>query len=85
MAFFTHSLMEVGFYMQSDCGDERTQGALMWQVIKSVLAAFFGVQKEQQRKKDFEEGKPVAFIIVGLLMALVLVVGVFMLAMSAAD
>ncbi|NUJ59532.1 DUF2970 domain-containing protein [Halomonas taeanensis] len=57
----------------------------MWQVIKSVLAAFFGVQKEQQRKKDFEEGKPVAFIIVGLLMALVLVVGVFMLAMSAAD
>lgn len=57
----------------------------MWQVIKSVLAAFFGVQKEQQRKKDFEEGRPVTFIIVGLLMALVLVVGVFMLAMSAAE
>ncbi|WP_168013095.1 DUF2970 domain-containing protein [Halomonas salinarum] len=57
----------------------------MWQVIKSVLAAFFGVQKEQQRKKDFEEGRPMTFIIVGLLMALVLVVGIFLLATTAAE
>ncbi|WP_136254472.1 DUF2970 domain-containing protein [Onishia niordana] len=57
----------------------------MWQVLKSVLAAFFGVQKDQQRKKDFEEGRPTAFIIVGLLMALVLVVGIFLLATTAAE
>ncbi|APX93154.1 hypothetical protein BWR19_09545 [Halomonas sp. 1513] len=46
----------------------------MWGVIKSVLAAFFGVQKERQRQHDFEHGKPGAFILVGLLMGLVFVV-----------
>ncbi|QTF91200.1 DUF2970 domain-containing protein [Halomonas sp. BM-2019] len=45
----------------------------MWQVVKSVLAAFFGVQREQQRRKDFEQGNPAAFIVVGILLALVLV------------
>ena len=46
----------------------------MWGVIKSVLAAFFGVQKERQRQHDFEHGKPLAFILVGLLMGVVFVV-----------
>ncbi|MBF8222106.1 DUF2970 domain-containing protein [Halomonas sp. 328] len=45
----------------------------MWQVIKSVLAAFFGVQKERQRRRDFEEGRPGHFILVGLGAAAVLV------------
>ncbi|MCG6657029.1 DUF2970 domain-containing protein [Halomonas campisalis] len=45
----------------------------MWTVIKSVLAAFFGVQKEQQRREDFEQGRPGAFIVTGLVMAAFLV------------
>ncbi|WP_163557513.1 DUF2970 domain-containing protein [Halomonas sp. NO4] len=45
----------------------------MWGVIKSVLAAFFGVQKEGQRRQDFEQGRPVPFLVAGVLMALVLV------------
>ncbi|SDJ34099.1 DUF2970 domain-containing protein [Billgrantia gudaonensis] len=45
----------------------------MWDVIKSVLAAFFGVQKESQRRQDFEQGRPGLFIAVGLAMALLLV------------
>ncbi|PWV80476.1 DUF2970 domain-containing protein [Halomonas sp. A11-A] len=48
----------------------------MWRVIKSVLAAFFGVQKEQRRREDFEQGRPLAFIVVGVLMGLLFVVGV---------
>lgn len=56
----------------------------MWQVIKSVLAAFFGVQKDKQRRHDFEEGKPAAFIIVGIGVALVMVVIVFLVATTAA-
>lgn len=56
----------------------------MWQVIKSVLAAFFGVQKEQQRRHDFEQGKPVTFILVGLAMALIVVIVVVLIAMLAA-
>lgn len=45
----------------------------MWSVIKSVLAAFFGVQKERQRQADFETGRPGAFIAVGIVMALALI------------
>ncbi|MGM0703903.1 MAG: DUF2970 domain-containing protein [Pseudomonadota bacterium] len=45
----------------------------MWDVIKSVLAAFFGVQKESQRRQDFEQGRPGLFIAVGLVMAVMLV------------
>ncbi|MBE0487834.1 MAG: DUF2970 domain-containing protein [Halomonas sp.] len=56
----------------------------MWGVIKSVLAAFFGVQKEQQRREDFKQGRPMAFIVVGLVMGLIFVVGVAALAISVA-
>jgi hypothetical protein len=48
----------------------------MWRVIKSVLAAFLGVQKEQRRREDFEEGRPLPFIVVGVVMGLLFVVGV---------
>ncbi|MDY7117269.1 DUF2970 domain-containing protein [Halomonas sp. SSL-5] len=56
----------------------------MWSVVKSVLAAFFGVQKDVRRREDFEKGHPVAFIAVGLLMALLLVVLVAAVAVTVA-
>nr|WP_298415309.1 DUF2970 domain-containing protein [uncultured Halomonas sp.] len=56
----------------------------MWDVIKSVLAAFFGVQQDQRRRKDFEQGKPGAFILIGILLAFLLVVIVFAVALMAA-
>ncbi|MCE8024840.1 MULTISPECIES: DUF2970 domain-containing protein [Halomonadaceae] len=45
----------------------------MWSVIKSVLAAFFGVQRDRQRREDFERGSPMAFIVTGIVMGLLLV------------
>lgn len=45
----------------------------MWSVIKSVLAAFFGVQRDQQRREDFEKGNALAFIVTGIVMGLILV------------
>lgn len=56
----------------------------MWRVIKSVLAAFFGVQKETRRREDFTGGKASHFIVAGLLLALVLVVLIAMVASLAA-
>lgn len=56
----------------------------MWDVVKSVLAAFFGVQKEDRRREDFERGRPGVFITVGLLVALVLVIVVALVAVVAA-
>lgn len=36
------------------------------EVCKSILMSFFGVQKESVRRRDFEKGKPVHFIIAGI-------------------
>ncbi|RTR06294.1 DUF2970 domain-containing protein [Halomonas nitroreducens] len=56
----------------------------MWNVIKSVLAAFFGVQKEARRREDFEKGRAGPFIIVGVVMGVVLVVLIALVASMAA-
>lgn len=56
----------------------------MWRVIKSVLAAFFGVQKEARRREDFERDDGRAFIAVGIVMGVVLVVLVALVARLAA-
>ncbi len=45
-----------------------------WQVFKSVLASFFGVQNEEIRQRDFTYGKPSQFIIIGLLITLFFIV-----------
>ena len=39
----------------------------LWQVTQSVLAAFFGVQSEANRQRDFTRGKPGQFVIIGLI------------------
>lgn len=47
--------------------------------MRSVLAAFFGVQSEKQRVEDFSKGRPIHFIVSGLLLAGVFVVVVMLL------
>jgi len=37
------------------------------QVAQSVLAAFFGVQSNRNRERDFKQGSAKTFIIAGLL------------------
>lgn len=39
----------------------------LWQVVKSVLSSFFGVQSTANRERDFQHGSPAQFVIVGLL------------------
>ena len=39
-----------------------------WQVFKSVMASFFGVQNEQTRQRDFSHGRPGQFIGSGLML-----------------
>lgn len=38
----------------------------LWQVTQSVLAAFFGVQSERNRQRDFTRGKPIHYVVIGL-------------------
>ena len=48
-----------------------------WQVFKSVLASFFGVQNEETRQRDFTYGKPSQFIIIGLILTLAFIAIVY--------
>lgn len=51
----------------------------LWQVISSVLAAFFGVQSEANRQRDFTGGNAAMFIAVGIVMTVLLVLGLILL------
>jgi hypothetical protein len=55
-----------------------------WQLLKSTLAAFIGVQSNANRERDFRQGKISQFIMMGLLFGVVFVltiVGVVQLVM----
>ncbi|MFD2165484.1 DUF2970 domain-containing protein [Thalassotalea euphylliae] len=48
-------------------GNKNKDRLSWWQTVKSVGAAFFGVQSTNNHQQDFNKGKPIQFIIVGLL------------------
>jgi len=45
----------------------------LWQTVVSVLAAGFGVQSEKNRERDFQQGSMKAFIVIGVVFTVVLV------------
>jgi hypothetical protein len=45
-------------------------------LIKSILAAGIGVQSDKNRKRDFEEGNPLAFIIGGFVFTLLFIASI---------
>lgn len=51
----------------------------VWQMIVSVLAAMFGVQKNKNRERDFQHGNPAQFILLGIIMVMMFVLLVFLL------
>ncbi len=44
-----------------------------WQIAGSTAAAAFGVQKRANRERDFNRGKPMHFIIAGIVFTVVFV------------
>lgn len=50
--------------------DENDKAPNLFQVMASVLAAFFGVQSSKNKERDFKHGNHKVFIIVGILMTL---------------
>ncbi|MBE8167028.1 MAG: DUF2970 domain-containing protein [Shewanella sp.] len=51
----------------------------LWQVFASTFAAFFGVQTENNRQRDFNTQSPIPFIIMGIIMAIMLVGGLILI------
>ena len=58
-------------------GERRGTGALS--VARSVGAAMIGVQSRKNRERDFTEGKPIHFIIGGLIGTLLFLLAVWLL------
>ncbi|MBB1269391.1 DUF2970 domain-containing protein [Shewanella sp. SR44-3] len=52
---------------------------VLWQVFTSTLAAFFGVQSNANRRRDFQNHSPLAYIAMGIIMAVVLVFSLVLL------
>lgn len=50
-----------------------------WQVVGSVFASVIGVQKNAHRERDFKHGKPLHYVIGGVLFTVVFVVSLLML------
>jgi len=46
-------------------------------IFKSVLSSFFGVQSAKNRERDFQHGKPIHYIIVGLVMTLTFILTIW--------
>lgn len=47
-------------------------------IILSVLSSFFGVQSARNQERDFRHGRAVHFIIVGLGLTLLLILGIWL-------
>lgn len=50
-----------------------------WRAIKSVLAAFLGVQTKQNWEEDSQSASPLRFIVVGLVMGFLFFALMFLL------
>lgn len=53
--------------------DKEPQTLGFFQLLTSVLSAFFGVQSNAARERDFSQGKISHFILIGLLMGLLFI------------
>ena len=56
----------------------RRRSKKIWiKAILSVMASFLGVQSNENRAHDFEQGRFPIFVVSGLFMTLILLVGVY--------
>lgn len=58
-------------------GTEQKNSVGIIEVVKSVLAAMFGVQSSKNRERDFTKGKPSTYIVIGIIMTVLFVVAVW--------
>ena len=65
--------------------EEQRRSLTFWEMLGSTFAAAIGVQSSKNRKRDFTHGSPVRFIIAGVAFAIVLVVGLVILANAIAS
>ncbi|MDD3762019.1 MAG: DUF2970 domain-containing protein [Nevskiales bacterium] len=55
----------------------KPESVTLLDTIKSVSASFFGVQSSKNRERDFTKGKPIHFIIIGVVMTVLFILAVW--------
>ena len=58
---------------------DNNKGTGFWAVVQSVLAAGIGGQSRANKERDFKQGKPLHFIVGGLIGTLIFMLAVWML------
>jgi uncharacterized membrane protein len=53
-------------------------------ILMSVLAALFGIQSAKKASDDFEESSPWVFILIGIFLIILLVIGLLTIVMKVA-
>ncbi len=58
--------------------DDKTDrdGLSFWELVGSTLAAAIGVQKKANKERDFSRGRPLQFIVAGILFTTLFVLAV---------
>ncbi len=59
--------------------DQERTGTGFWNVVQSVGAGLIGVQSSKNRERDFTHGKPIHFVIGGVIGTLLFLVAVWLL------
>lgn len=57
----------------------KTKLLSIWRLVCSTLAAFIGVQTEANRREDFKKSSPIPFIVMGIILAILLVLGLIVI------
>jgi uncharacterized membrane protein len=71
-------MVSEGFFMEDPSkGEPEGKPPTFWQMVQSVLAAALGVQSHKNRQRDFTHGKPMHFLLLGLLFTLMFVLILF--------
>ena len=68
--------MSDGDRPDDDREDDDEQSLTFLQLLGSALAAGFGVQSSRNRERDFSRGKPLHFIIIGIVLTALFVLAV---------
>ena len=61
------------------------QSPSWYHVVASVLAAGFGVQSKKNRERDFQHGKPIVFIITGIVFTILFIFTVILVVTTVLD
>ncbi len=55
------------------------QGTGFWAVVQSVLAAGIGIQSKANKERDFAHGRPIHFIVGGLIGTVIFMLAIWLL------